>query len=43
MARKKFKECLNNTGELGELLLYCFLEGHLNAPKIFNKNGNENI
>jgi hypothetical protein len=37
MARKKFKECLNNTGELGELLLYCFLEGHLNAPKILTK------
>ena len=28
---------MNNTGELGELLLYCFLEGHLNAPKILTK------
>lgn len=37
IARKKFKEYLNNTGELGELLLYCFLEGHLNAPKILTK------
>jgi len=36
-AQKKFKEYLNNTGELGELLLYCFLETHLNAPKILSK------
>ena len=37
IARRKFKEYLKNTGELGELLLYCFLEGHLNAPKILTK------
>lgn len=37
IARNKFKEYLKNTGELGELLLYCFLEGHLNAPKILTK------
>ena len=37
MARKKFKVYLKNKGELGELLLYCFLEGHLNAPKILTK------
>ncbi|SKC66582.1 HamA C-terminal domain-containing protein [Maledivibacter halophilus] len=36
-AQKKFKEYINNTGELGELLLYCFLETHLNAPKILSK------
>ena len=27
----------NNSGELGELLLYAFLECHLNAPKILTK------
>ncbi|MGF3225937.1 HamA C-terminal domain-containing protein [Facklamia sp. P12932] len=37
IARSKFKEYLKNKGELGELLLYCFLEGHLNAPKILTK------
>lgn len=26
-----------NNGELGELLLFCFLEGHLDAPKILTK------
>ncbi|MFW6676676.1 DUF1837 domain-containing protein [Lacrimispora sp. AGF001] len=36
-ARKKFKESNKNDGELGELLLYCFLESHLNAPKILSK------
>lgn len=36
-ARKKFKESSDNTGELGELLLYCFLETHLKAPKILSK------
>ncbi|AET66628.1 protein of unknown function (DUF1837) [Desulfosporosinus orientis DSM 765] len=36
-AQKKFKNYINNTGELGELLLYCFLETHLNAPKILSK------
>jgi len=36
-AREKFIEYTNNKGELGELLLYCFLETHLNAPKILSK------
>ncbi|QII51333.1 DUF1837 domain-containing protein [Bacillus paralicheniformis] len=37
IAREKFVEYKKNTGELGEFLLYCFLEGHLKAPKIFSK------
>ncbi|GKQ48204.1 DUF1837 domain-containing protein [Pseudomonas syringae] len=36
-AREKFVEYLRNRGELGELLLYCFLESHLKAPKILSK------
>ncbi|MGH1441306.1 MAG: HamA C-terminal domain-containing protein [Cellvibrionaceae bacterium] len=36
-AREKFVEYIRNKGELGELLLYCFLETHLNAPKILSK------
>lgn len=36
-ARDKFINYLNNKGELGELLLYCFLESHLKAPKILSK------
>lgn len=36
-ARGKFKEAEKNNGELGELLLFCFLEGHLDAPKILTK------
>lgn len=36
-AKEKFVDHLNNTGELGELLLYCFLESHLKAPKILSK------
>ncbi|GAA4060937.1 DUF1837 domain-containing protein [Amphibacillus indicireducens] len=35
--RKKFKDWKTNTGELGEFLLFCFLEGHLRAPKILSK------
>ena len=35
--REKFKEAGNNNGELGELLLFCFVEGHLDAPKILTK------
>ncbi len=35
-AREKFKS-ENNNGELGELLLFCFLEGYLDAPKILTK------
>lgn len=36
-ARKKFKEYWENDGELGELLLFCFLEAQLKAPKILSK------
>lgn len=36
-ARKKFKEYSKNDGELGELLLFCFLESQLKAPKILSK------
>mgnify|MGYP002675867694 FL=1 len=36
-AIEKFVNYCNNTGELGELLLYAFLECHLNAPKILTK------
>ncbi len=37
MARQKFRKVNENKGELGELLLYCFLESHLNAPKVLTK------
>lgn len=36
-ARSKFINYINNKGELGELLLYSFLESHLKAPKILSK------
>ncbi len=36
-AREKFREYSTNEGELGELLLFCFLETHLKAPKILSK------
>lgn len=36
-ATKKFRNWGINEGEGGELLLYCFLESHLNAPKIISK------
>jgi hypothetical protein len=36
-AREKFKDYTQNEGELGELLLFCFLEGYLEAPKILSK------
>lgn len=36
-ARIKFREYNKNDGELGELLLYCFLEAQLGAPKILSK------
>lgn len=35
-AREKFVKEMS-TGELGELLLFCFLETHLHAPKILSK------
>lgn len=36
-AREKFIDYLNNKGEIGELILYSFLESHLKAPKILSK------
>lgn len=36
-AREKFIDYALNNGELGELLLFCFLETHLKAPKILTK------
>lgn len=36
-ARQTFRPYTSNTGELGELLLYTFLEGDLGAPKILSK------
>lgn len=36
-AREKFIEYIRNKGELGELILYSFLESHLKAPKILSK------
>lgn len=36
-ARESFKDWKKNTGELGEFLLFCFLEGHLKAPKVLSK------
>lgn len=36
-AKSKLKDHSNNDGELGEILLYCLLESHLNAPKILTK------
>lgn len=36
-AKEKFIEYFQNDGELGELLLYCFLETHLKAAKILSK------
>lgn len=36
-AKAKLRNHTSNDGELGELLLYCFLESHLNAPKLLSK------
>lgn len=36
-AKSKLKNYDTNEGELGEILLYCLLESHLNAPKILTK------
>lgn len=36
-AKAKLKDHRTNDGELGEILLYCLLESHLNAPKILTK------
>jgi hypothetical protein len=37
LALNKFRDHSVNDGEAGELLLYCFLESHLKAPKILTK------
>lgn len=37
IAKDKLREHSVNEGELGEILLYCLLESHLNAPKILSK------
>lgn len=36
-AVRTLKDYNQNEGEMGELLLYCFLECHLGAPKVFTK------
>lgn len=36
-AASKFRDYQVNEGEAGELLLFCFLESHLKAPKILTK------
>lgn len=36
-AKKLFRDHESNDGELGELILYSFLESHLKAPKILSK------
>lgn len=36
-AQERFRDYQSNDGEFGELLLYCFLESHLRAPKILTK------
>jgi hypothetical protein len=36
-AKERFVDYCRNTGELGELLLYAFLECDMNAPKILTK------
>jgi hypothetical protein len=36
-AASKFRKATVNDGEAGELLLFCFLESHLKAPKILTK------
>jgi hypothetical protein len=35
--KSKFRDYTSNEGELGEVMLYCLLESHLNAPKILTK------
>jgi hypothetical protein len=36
-SKKKLRKHSVNDGELGEILLFCLLEAHLNAPKILTK------
>jgi hypothetical protein len=36
-AKEKLRVYSSNEGEIGEILLYCLLESHLNAPKILTK------
>lgn len=35
--KNKFRNYTSNEGEFGEVMLYCLLEAHLNAPKILTK------
>lgn len=37
LAKEKLRKFSSNDGELGEILLYCFLESHLKAPKLLSK------
>lgn len=37
LVREKFRELSNNNGEIGELLLFSFLESDLKAPKLLTK------
>ena len=37
LVREKFRKLSSNDGELGELLLFSFLESDLNAPKLLSK------
>ncbi|AME06324.1 DUF1837 domain-containing protein [Bacillus siamensis] len=37
LAQERFRDYESNEGEFGELLLYCFLESHLEAPKLLTK------
>lgn len=37
LVREKFRKLETNTGELGELMLFSFLESDLQAPKMFTK------
>ena len=37
LVREKFRELSNNSGEIGELLLFSFLETDLKAPKLLTK------
>lgn len=37
LVREKFRKLSSNKGELGELLMFSFLESDLNAPKLLSK------
>lgn len=36
-SKSKFRNYTSNEGEFGEVMLYCLLEAHLNAPQILTK------